>query len=77
MISVSGDGEANEVKPPPMMTTIQINGVPAKSLIDTGLSGDFIKSHEKSLQHPKYHYDGEDVYSFNISLIITVATWLL
>ena len=32
-------------KPPPMMTTIVINGVPAKTLIDTGSSDDFVGTH--------------------------------
>ncbi|TMC16719.1 MAG: hypothetical protein E6J34_19695 [Chloroflexi bacterium] len=36
---------ALEQKPPPMFTTIIINGVPAKTLIDTGSSDDFIGNH--------------------------------
>lgn len=45
--TISVPDETNEIttKPPPMMTTVPINGVPAKSLIDTGSSDDFIGTH--------------------------------
>jgi hypothetical protein len=45
-IAVSGEtGETTNTKPPPMLTTIPINGVPAKSLIDSGSSDDFMANH--------------------------------
>src|SRR5438046_2834477 len=46
-IAVSGEtGDVDEkAKPPPMFTTIPINGVPAKSLLDTGSSDDFVGNH--------------------------------
>jgi hypothetical protein len=45
-IAIEGDEtDAKSTKPPPMYTTISINGVPSKSLIDTGSSDDFIGTH--------------------------------
>src|SRR5438046_39291 len=45
--SVLNDDNVDEKakKPPPMFTTFPINGVQAKSLIDTGSSDDFVGNH--------------------------------
>ena len=39
------DETNSKPKPPPLVTTIPINGIPAKTLIDTGSSDDFVGTH--------------------------------
>ena len=47
------DGEADDKSrtPPPMFTTIPINGIPSKTLIDSGSSDDFIGTHFVTTNH--------------------------
>jgi hypothetical protein len=56
IIQKSEDGSKTErEKPPPMITTIPIEGVPVKTLIDSGSSDDFLGSHFATINRISVH----------------------